>query len=428
MRIGIVGGGVAGLACAHYLLKSGHTPVVFEVSAELGGLGAQFAHNGIMMDRVPHYLMDTDSALCGLMADLGALGQLTWKETRRGLVTDRRLYSWETAADLLQFDAVRFDERIRAGLMNLYLTRARRYGLNLDGVPAWDWLQRLFGPSFFERVWAPLLRAHFGDHTMQAPAYWAWKLLNRHMRGHREIRGYIRGGFSWLAEQLYASIEARGGEIRLCSRVTGLHSGDRAASIEVDGADQEFDGVISTLALPLLNEIAPRDLLRQIPVPAPAYQGIRSAVVVLRSQLERFYTTNVLDDHLPFHTVVETTHVVPTSCTGGYHLVYLLNHSGTETEDDQVADDVVKKEAVEGLTALYPDFDPLDVEDVHVLRTPFAYPIWTVGSMNHTPPIRIGHSRVFLCTSAQAYPRVPGWDSSVALSRETTAKIIRELA
>ena len=193
MKIGIIGGGIAGLACAHYLLKSGHTPMVFEAEEILGGLGAHFLHKGIPIDRMPHTLLDSDSALCGLMADLGSLGQLTWQETRRGLVVDRHLFPWESPWDLMRFNAIRLHERVRAGFANLYVTRARRYGLDLDNIPACEWLKGMFGQSFYDQIWAPLLRAQFGDHEHEAPAYWAWRMLNRHMRGKREVRGYIRG-------------------------------------------------------------------------------------------------------------------------------------------------------------------------------------------------------------------------------------------
>ena len=428
MRIGIVGGGIAGLACAHYLLKSGHTPVVFEAEANLGGLGSLFSHNGVGLDRMPHTLLDSDSALCGLMADLGSLGQLTWKETRRALVVDQQLYPWESPRDLLRFDAIGLNERIRAGLANLYLTKARRYGLDLDKVSAADWLRKLFGATFFERIWAPLLRAQFGEHLEEAPAYWAWRMLNRHMRGHREVRGYIRGGFGWLTEQLHASIEGRGGEIRVQSRVTGLYPDENGGSIVVDATEHRFDAVISTLAFPLLRQIAGQELLREIPGSSLDYQGIRSAVLVTRAPLERFYTTSVTDDSLPFHTIVETTHVVPPSCTGGYNLVYLMNRSGPESESHQLPDDVVRKESIEGLKAVYPHFDPLDVEEVYVFRTAHAAPIWTVGYLDRTPPLRVKNTRLYLCMSAQVYPRIPSWDSSVALSRETANKVAIDLA
>src|SRR5687767_14417493 len=82
MRIGILGGGMAGLACAHYLAKEGHTPVVLEASAWLGQLGEPIQHEGLRLDRTSNALRNGDTALCGLLAELGGLGRIIWRETR----------------------------------------------------------------------------------------------------------------------------------------------------------------------------------------------------------------------------------------------------------------------------------------------------------------------------------------------------------
>ena len=50
MRIAILGGGVAGLTCAHYLARSGHTPFVLEPSGALGQLGAPIVHEGLRIE------------------------------------------------------------------------------------------------------------------------------------------------------------------------------------------------------------------------------------------------------------------------------------------------------------------------------------------------------------------------------------------
>ena len=70
-RVAILGGGIAGLASAHYLQNEGYTPVVYEASDHLGGLGAHFEHEGVTLDRFYHVILDSDAELCGLLEELG---------------------------------------------------------------------------------------------------------------------------------------------------------------------------------------------------------------------------------------------------------------------------------------------------------------------------------------------------------------------
>ena len=52
-RIAILGAGVAGLACAHYLARSGERPIVLEPSGALGPLGFRVVPGGSAADGGP---------------------------------------------------------------------------------------------------------------------------------------------------------------------------------------------------------------------------------------------------------------------------------------------------------------------------------------------------------------------------------------
>src|SRR5579885_2088378 len=426
LRVGIVGGGIAGLAAAHFLARAGHLPVIFEASAQLGGLGTHFEHEGVALDRFYHVVLDSDAELCALLADLGCAERLVWRETGMGFLVDGALYGFNTPADLLRFRALGVLDRLRTGLGALYITRGKRRALDLDEVPAADWLARLFGPRVFARLWEPLLRAKFGERRGDVPAYWVWNTLNREKHGGKEVKGYPRGGYRGIAEALRAAIVAGGGEVRLASPVAAIDADGGGVTLAGPRGAERFDAAVSTLPLPLLARAARGPLAAAVPLPDLCYQGVVNVVLLLRRRLSPFYWTAVVDERFPFQGVVETTHVIPTDWTGGRHLVYVMNYCGADTETYRRPDALLERQAVDGLAALYPGFDRGDVEAAYVFRAPHVEPVWTVGYLRRRPAPRVADTRLYLCTTAQAYPRVTAWNTSVALAREAVDALLRD--
>jgi len=427
MKVALIGGGIAGLASAHFLLEHGHTPVVLEASDRLGGLATHFEHQDTTLDRFYHVMLDSDEDLCALIGDLGLRDRLVWRETGMGFYVGGRLYGFNSPVDVLRFGALPFADRLRTGFGALYITQLKRRGLDLDDVFAREWLLRIFGRRVFEQIWEPLLRAKFGERLDSVPAYWVWNTLTREKNGKQEVKGYIRGGYRHLSDTLRQAIVTHGGEVRLNSPVTAIDARPHQVTVQVAGRDEQFAAAISTLPLPLLAKIAKGDLARAVPLPDLNYQGVVNAVVVSRKPLERFYWTIVVDPSFPFQGVVETTHVIPSDWVGNRHLIYLMNYCDAASEPYSRPDDLVKRQAIDGLRSLYPNFRPEDVEDVYVFRAPHVEPAWTVGYLKKRPAPRVGDTRVYVSTTAQAYPRVTAWNTSVALARETVAALVADL-
>ena len=112
----VLGGGIGGLASAHFLLQAGFTPVVLEASDRLGGLGTWFEHRDVHLDRYYHVILDSDAELCALVKELGIDDRLVWRETGMGFRLGGKLYGFNSPLDLLRFRALSFPDRIRTGL------------------------------------------------------------------------------------------------------------------------------------------------------------------------------------------------------------------------------------------------------------------------------------------------------------------------
>jgi 15-cis-phytoene desaturase len=80
MRVAIVGGGLAGLSCAKYLVDAGHTPIVLESRDVLGGLVAAWKdQDGDWVETGLHNFFGAYPNMFQLMGELNIMDRLQWK-------------------------------------------------------------------------------------------------------------------------------------------------------------------------------------------------------------------------------------------------------------------------------------------------------------------------------------------------------------
>ncbi|MEE3716810.1 15-cis-phytoene desaturase [Tumidithrix elongata RA019] len=81
MRVAIAGGGLAGLACAKYLVDRGHTPIVFERGDTLGGLVAAWKdQDGDWVETGLHAFFGAYPNMLQLLKELNIEDRLQWKQ------------------------------------------------------------------------------------------------------------------------------------------------------------------------------------------------------------------------------------------------------------------------------------------------------------------------------------------------------------
>ena len=115
MRVGIIGGGAAGLAAAYELTKRGHYAEVFERAPFLGGQASTFAVGGGQLERGYHHLFVSDVAITELIHELGLGDKLAWLESKVGLYHGGTIWSFSTPMDLIRFKPLSMLQRLRVG-------------------------------------------------------------------------------------------------------------------------------------------------------------------------------------------------------------------------------------------------------------------------------------------------------------------------
>ena len=78
MKVAVVGGGVAGMMAAYRLRQKGHDVELFEAAPELGGLVRTFQTAGDPLECFYHHIFSTDTAILGLIDELGLSDRLVW--------------------------------------------------------------------------------------------------------------------------------------------------------------------------------------------------------------------------------------------------------------------------------------------------------------------------------------------------------------
>jgi protoporphyrinogen oxidase len=427
-QVAILGGGISGLVSAYRLLQQGVGATIFEASDALGGLGGTFEHDGAVMEQFYHVMLNSDAPLLALLSELNLADSIHWQETGMGFQYEDAFFPFNTPIDLLCFGALTVPERIRTALGALYITKRVKDGASLDGITAATWLTKIFGTAVFEKLWRPLLTAKFGDLYPTVPAYWFWSRLTREKGGAKEVKGYVEGGYRAIVDALRHQIIQMGGAIRLQSPIQALTETADHLRLNSNGSWLTFDAAISTVPMPLLDRIARGQLTEAIPQSNLVYQGVVNVVVLLKQRLQPYYWNAIVKQGFPFQGLVETTHVVPLSQTNGRHLVYLMNYCHKDSDTFQRGDHDWEFQAHKALQAMYPDLDPSAIEEIKVFRAPYVEPVWPVNYLANRPANRIGTSKVYLATTAQAYPRVNAWNTMVEIATDTVNELTADLA
>ena len=438
MRVGIIGGGVAGLAAAYDLTRAGHYAEVFEVAPFLGGQASTFPVGGGQLERGYHHLFVSDTAITELIHELGLGEKLAWLESKVGLFHDGRIWDFSTPMDLLRFKPLSLWQRFRVGLWTLRLQRIADYS-RFENITARDWLSQHMGREAYEVLFEPLLRGKFGDHYDQVSMTWLWgkirlRVASRGKGMQKERLGYPMGSFGEVIDVLAERISEQGGDVHTSARVNQvLIENDVATGLEVQlGRDapleaRHYDLVLATTPSYVFTRLVP-------PMPG-GYQELLTGVdylsaVLLVLELDRpltpKYWLNIADQDMPFVAVIEHTNMIDKSLYGGRHIVYISNYPDRESDLYKMEPDDLLELFEPHLRKLNPDFDRSWVQKYHHHRVDGAQPIINRNYSQRIPDHRTPLRGLYLANTTQIFPEDRGTNYSIRMGREVARMMMED--
>jgi protoporphyrinogen oxidase len=257
-----------------------------------------------------------------------------------------------------------------------------------EDVPLEAFVREHTTDGVYENFFRPLLEAKFGSRKDDVSA--AWLLGRVRFRGERDLLrgeplGYLRGGFGRLVDALAEAI----GEERIVTgtRVTDLTVEDGAvASISLEGEEtgtRAVDSVVVATMPDVLEDLTgyPCDI---------DFQGTVCSVISMDEPLTDTYWLNI-GDEAPFGALIEHTNFVDPARYGGEHLLYVPKYV-QHGEDPlfEAADAEIEATWLDGIEALFPDFDREAVNWIETVRNPRTAPVYERGYLETVVPYDLG--------------------------------------
>ena len=401
--IGVVGGGIAGLAAAYRLQQYGHDVQVFEAADQLGGLAATYETRGDDIEKFYHHLSKSEETIVELAEELGLGDRIEWRVGTNGYYVDGVVHPLDTPWEILAYPHMSLYDKFRLGMLT--------QGIDVRGlVPDFDayddlaeyehvtvreFVEEHTTESVYENFVDPLLDGKYGDRKEDISA--AWFLGRVRFRGERdllrgEILGYLDGGFGVLLDAL---VDAVGREnITTGAPVTDLSVADgrvQSLTVEPTAAEAEESGdetvhdVDAAVVATMPNVL---ESLTGFPCDID-FQGAICGLVTMEESLLDTYWLNVAHD-APFGALIEHTNFVERERYGGDHLLYVAAYVQDSEEDLWRMDDDEVREAWLGeIESMFPDFDRSAVSAFRIARNPRAAPIYERGYLDLVVPYHL---------------------------------------
>jgi protoporphyrinogen oxidase len=407
MKIGIIGGGLMGLALALRLTRQGHSITVFERERQLGGLATYHNYGPFYWDRFYHVILPTDNYLIRFLQDIGLADRLRWQRTLTGFYVDRQFHSMSSALEFLRFPPVSLLGKVRMALTILYCSRINNWR-KLERISVADWLRRLGGRAVYEKIWKPLLLAKLGENYKRVSAVFIWSYIKRMFSARegsakKEQLGHVAGGYKTVFDRLEEFIRSAGGVIRTevaVSRISPSIEGGLA--VKYENQTEHFDKIIFTSPVNVLRQVADPSLIKlDDRGNGVEYLGVICMVLVTRKPLVPYYIVNIADPRIPFTGIIGMSNLVHTEETAGLHVTFLPKYLDSNSPVLRTPDAELKSEFFAGLRLMFPDLDEKGIESVHINRATKVQPLQVLNYSKLVPQVASEHPDFFVLNTSQ---------------------------
>lgn len=421
MKIAIVGAGIAGLTAAYDLIKKGHQITIFEAADYVGGLAAGFkeSHWDWSVERFYHHWFQSDSAMLGLIEELGWSNQLVFPRPVTVMYHKEKFYPFDSIPSALLYPGLGWGfNKVRFGLVNLAIRFTNNWQA-LEKFTVDEWMRKYAGDKAYEAVWEPMVIGKFGErYARQVNMAWMWARL----KARTPRLGTFTGGFQAFSDQFAAFLKGKGVQILLKTPVQSIRrNSESGLTITTSNGEEIFDQCLVTSSPSLMARMAP-ELPKQYLEGLLNLKSLGAVVLTLavKHQLskEGYYWFNLPKKAgFPFLALVEHTNYLTPDYFGGDHILYCGDYLETDHEYFQLTQEEIIQRFTPSLQRINPEFRPDWVKNAWLYRAQYAQPVPFINHSKNIPDIRTPIPGLFFASMSQVYPWDRGTNFAVEIAQ-----------
>ena len=431
MRIGVIGGGIAGLTAAYRLVKAGHQVYLFETEKALGGLAQAVDFAGTKLDKFYRHVFKSDIDIIALINELKLSDRFLWLPSSMGFYYGGKAYRFSTPMDLIRFKPLPFIDRIKAGLMSLYLQKVKNWK-KYEKITVKEWVEKYVSKKVYEVIWGPLLEQKFAEKADKVAMTFLYgrlhsRMASREKGGAKEVLGYMKGSYQVLIDVLENEITKEGAKILKATSVSKvITENNKVKGIKVQGKDYNVDMVVVTCAPAITRKIIDfNNPEYEQKLEKLIYHGALILIMRTKKSLSDVYWLNIADKDSPFVAVVEHTNFMDKEEYGGDNIIYIGKYLSTDDPLYKLPAAEIKEKFFAHLKKIKPLFDEDDVIEWAVYREPFSQPVVLKEYSKIIPDYRTPVENLYMANMSMIYPEDRGMSYSVMLGNNA-AKIMIE--
>ena len=344
-----------------------------------------------------------------------------------GFYYDSVLYPFTTPMHILQFKPLSFIDRLKLGLMTVYLGRVSNWK-KYENITVKEWIYKYVGKKIYDVVWGALLEQKFGARADKIAMTWLYGRIHARIgsRVGKELLGYMNGSFQVLVDTLVSEIKKNNGRIITGTPVSKvIVENFEAKGVKTPAGEFKFDRVIVTTAPALLKKLADFPAAFDAKIAGLEYFGAIVLMMSMKNSLTPYYWVNMASKESPFVALIEHTNFIDKSVYGGNHIAYLGKYLSTDDKLYKMADEEVKNVFFAYLKKAFPAFSEADVIAWKMTREPFSQPIvplhFSGMRLDYVTPVK----NLFSANMSQIYPEDRGMNYSIMLGNEVSEKILK---